>query len=66
VRVSRDVASFDSASGMVVATARFLQGKDFPAVGKPAARALLPLMSAGNRLPARYRVTWLDEMPAPE
>lgn len=61
MRISRDVASFDSASAMLVATARFLHGQDFPALGRPAARALLPLMLLANRLPERARqalYTW--------
>jgi hypothetical protein len=56
VRFSRDVASFDSASAMLLATARFLRGRDFPALGKPVAgRALLPLMLLANRLPQQAR-----------
>jgi hypothetical protein len=55
MRISRDVASFDSASAMVVAAARFLRNQDFPALGKPPATALSPLLRLGNRLPQRLR-----------
>ena len=47
------VANFDSASAMALATARFLRGEDFPALGQP--RALKPLAKRANRLPRRVR-----------
>lgn len=55
MRISRQVASFDSASAMVRATARFLHGRDFPALGMPAMRLVEPLMVAANLLPASAR-----------
>lgn len=47
------VAGFDSSGAMLRASARFLHGQDFPALGNP--RALEPLLVAGNLLPARAR-----------
>lgn len=55
MRLPRDVAGFDSASAMVMATARFLRGREALPLGRSAARALLPLAVAANRLPARAR-----------
>jgi hypothetical protein len=53
VRASRYVAGFDSSGAMLRALARFLHGRDFPALGNP--RVLAPLLVAGNLLPARLR-----------
>jgi hypothetical protein len=53
VRASRYVAGFDSAGAMLRALARFLHGRDFPALGNP--RVLAPLLVAGNLLPGRAR-----------
>jgi hypothetical protein len=53
MRASRYVAGFDSSGAMLRALARFLHGRDFPALGNP--RALEPLLVAGNLLPARLR-----------
>ncbi|MFL5878535.1 MAG: hypothetical protein ACJ782_00230 [Actinomycetota bacterium] len=53
MRASRYVAGFDSAGAMLRALARFLHGRDFPALGNP--RVLAPLLVAGNLLPARLR-----------
>jgi hypothetical protein len=47
------IANFDSAAAMLRATARFLHGKDFPALGIGA--ALGPLTPAVNWLPRRPR-----------
>jgi hypothetical protein len=53
MRLPAEVAGFDSASAMAVAIARFLRGLDTPPLGRPAARALLPVALAASRLPAR-------------
>ncbi|MEV1290063.1 hypothetical protein [Micromonospora sp. NPDC049679] len=42
---------------MAIATARFLHGRDTPPLGRPSARALLPLAIAANRLPIGLRET---------
>jgi hypothetical protein len=55
VRASREIASFDSASGFLRATARFLHGRDFDALGMPRQKSMQPAMLAANRLPARAR-----------
>jgi hypothetical protein len=55
MRLPPEVAGFDSASAMAVALARFLRGRDTPPLGKPAARALLPVARAASRLPVRAR-----------
>ena len=55
MRLPSAVAGFDSASAMAVSLARFLRGRDTPPLGKPAARALLPVASAASRLPVRAR-----------
>ncbi len=55
MRVPRDIARFDSASSMLLATANFLHGRGFPALGQPAGRALLPVALLANRLPRRVR-----------
>lgn len=47
------VADFDSATAMTRATAAFLRGDDFPAMGNPP--ALQPLAARANVLPARLR-----------
>lgn len=52
MRLPSEVAGFDSASAMVVALARFLQGRDTPPLGKPAFRALRPAAAVAARLPA--------------
>jgi hypothetical protein len=49
----RFVAGFDSASAMTRATAAFLRGEDFPAMGNPP--ALQPIAAAANMLPAKVR-----------
>jgi hypothetical protein len=51
MKLSRDVAGFNSASTMAVATARFLHGRDTPPLGGRSARALLPLAIAANGFP---------------
>src|SRR3954464_9772991 len=55
MRLPREIAGFDSASGMAVSLARFLHGRDTPPLGKPAFRALRPLAAAVARLPAGAR-----------
>jgi hypothetical protein len=55
MRLPSAVAGFDSASAMAVSVARFLRGRDTPPLGKPAARALLPIARAASRLPVRAR-----------
>ncbi|MEH0820736.1 MULTISPECIES: hypothetical protein [unclassified Micromonospora] len=57
MKLPREVAAFDSASAMVVATARFLHNRDTPPMGRPAGRLLGPLAVAANRLPIRLRET---------
>lgn len=47
------VADFDSASAMLQATARFLHGQDFPALGLPC--RLEPLAIGVNLLPRAVR-----------
>jgi hypothetical protein len=42
---------------MTMALARFLHGLDTPPLGQPAARALLPVARAANRLPVRAKET---------
>ncbi|MFG2057548.1 hypothetical protein ACGFI9_26360 [Micromonospora sp. NPDC048930] len=51
------MAAFDSASAMVVATARYLHHRGTPPLGSPAGRLLRPLAVAANRLPVRLRET---------
>lgn len=53
MRTPAYIADFDSASGMLRALARFLHGKDFPAVGTP--RPLWPIMASVNALPKGAR-----------
>jgi hypothetical protein len=55
MRLPREVAGFDSASGMVVALARFLHGRDTPPLGKPAFRALRPIAGIAAQLPVAAR-----------
>lgn len=55
MKLPREVAGFDSASGMVVALARFLHGRDTPPLGKPAFRALSPVAAVAARLPMSAR-----------
>jgi hypothetical protein len=57
MKLPREVAGFDSASGMAVALARFLHGQDTPPLGKPAFRGLRPVAAAAARLPERARRT---------
>jgi hypothetical protein len=47
------IANFDSASVMLRALARFLDGKDFPALGQP--RALQQIVRFADYLPRRVR-----------
>ncbi len=47
------LATFDSSTAMLRATAAFLHGRDFPTLGEP--RYLHPLAVAANWLPARWR-----------
>lgn len=58
MRISRDVAGFDSAAATTGAVARFLRGGDFVALGQPAARLLYPVAAALNRLPVPARQWW--------
>jgi hypothetical protein len=51
-------ADFDSATAMVSATARFLQGQSFPVLGKPHGDMLRPLLVSLNQLPRRAR-NWI-------
>lgn len=51
-------ADFDSATAMVVATARFLESKGFPILGKPFGPLLRPLLVGVNHLPDAAR-QWL-------
>jgi hypothetical protein len=55
MKLPREVAGFDSASGMVVALARFLHDRDTPPLGKPAFRALRPAAAVAAQLPASTR-----------
>lgn len=58
MRPSRYVASFDSATAMLRATAGFLRGEDFPVLGtvpKRLAPAMLPVAAIVNALPERAR-----------
>ncbi|WP_200207868.1 hypothetical protein [Micromonospora coerulea] len=57
MKLPREVAAFDSASAMVMATARYLHHRDTPPMGRPAGRLLRPLATAANRLPVRLRET---------
>ncbi|NJP31822.1 hypothetical protein [Micromonospora thermarum] len=57
MKLPREVASFDSASAMVMATARFLRDRATPPLGTPAGRLLRPLAVAANRLPVGARET---------
>jgi hypothetical protein len=49
----KEVAGFDSASAMLMATAAFLRGEPFPALGNPP--VLKPLVRSTRRLPERVR-----------
>ena len=51
----REIAGFDSASGMVVALARFLYGREVPPLGNPAVAALRPVAEVVARLPRSVR-----------
>jgi hypothetical protein len=53
VKAADTVASFDSASAMLLATARFLLGQDFAHLGQPAVKALP--VRASTLLPKRTR-----------
>lgn len=57
MKLPREVASFDSASAMVMATASFLHDRGMPPTGSEAGRLLRPLAIAANRLPVRLRET---------
>lgn len=57
-KLPREIAGFDSASGMVVTLVRFLHGQDTPPRRKPAFRALRPVAA---RLPERTR-QWIYSM----
>ncbi|HZU80931.1 MAG TPA: hypothetical protein VE991_13520 [Acidimicrobiales bacterium] len=64
-------ADFDSATAMVQATARFLDGKGFPILGKPYGFLLRPVLVGLNQLPEHgrrwlYRVGSGREALAPE
>ncbi|CAL9657603.1 hypothetical protein SUDANB176_06859 [Streptomyces sp. enrichment culture] len=61
MKASKAIASFDSATGMLRALSRFLEGRDVPAIGQVPAAFEVPLsglLGAVNRLPiaARERV----------
>jgi hypothetical protein len=47
------VANFDSATAMTMATAAYLRGEDWPALGNP--EALKPIAARANLLPAKVR-----------
>lgn len=51
-------ADFDSATAMVSAAARFLQGQAFPVLGKPHGDLLRPLLVSLNQLPRAAR-NWI-------
>lgn len=55
MKLPPELASFDSASGMLVALARFLHGRGTPPLGSPAGRALLPVAALARHLPAPVR-----------
>src|SRR4051812_47105344 len=55
MKLPREIAGFDSASGMVVALARFLHWQDTPPLGKPVFRALAPIAALVARLPVPSR-----------
>jgi hypothetical protein len=55
MKLPREIAGFDSASGMVVALARFLHWQDTPPLGKPVFRALAPIAALVARLPVPAR-----------
>ncbi|GAA5037844.1 hypothetical protein HNP84_003211 [Thermocatellispora tengchongensis] len=58
MRPGRAVASFDSATGMLRALARFLHGRDVPLIGQGPAAAEAPaaaLLGLANRLPRRLK-----------
>ncbi|MEV6492622.1 hypothetical protein AB0M20_28980, partial [Actinoplanes sp. NPDC051633] len=55
MKTPREIAGFDSASGMVVALARFLHGRDVPPLGNPAFAALRPVAEVVARLPRPVR-----------
>ena len=55
MKLPREIAGFDSASGMVVALARFLHGRDTPPLGRPAFRALRPVAAVVAGLPVATR-----------
>lgn len=64
MKAERYVAGFDSATAMLRATARFLWGEDFPALGvvrRKLAPAMRPVLAVANVLPRRVRqgvYTW--------
>jgi hypothetical protein len=55
MKLPREIAGFDSASGMVVALARFLHGRDVPPLGNPTMAALRPVAAVVARLPSPVR-----------
>src|SRR5919204_378712 len=64
MRAPAGVANFDSAGAMLRALARYLHGKDFPALG--VLRPLTPLAPLVNRLPVgAYRWSGAAEGIAP-
>ncbi|MFI5489906.1 hypothetical protein [Micromonospora echinaurantiaca] len=57
MKLPRAVATFDSASAMVMSTARFLRDRDTPPMGRPTGRLLRPVAATATRLPVRLRET---------
>ncbi len=58
LKASKYIASFDSASAMLRATAGFLRGEDFPVLGsvpRALSPAMRPVAAAVNALPQRVR-----------
>jgi hypothetical protein len=55
MKLPQEIAGFDSASGMVVALARFLHGEGTPPLGKPAFRTLRPVAALVAGLPVATR-----------
>lgn len=73
MRAEKTVAAFDSASAMLRALSRFLDGRDFPALGSAPAAAqplLDPLLGLANRLPRKVKESlytwsgWREAVPA--
>lgn len=57
-RPKAKAADFDSATAMALASARFLDGKDFPLLGHSYGPALRPVLAVMNHLPEKSR-QWL-------